>query len=237
MTITIDGGVVTGTTSLAKNLGLTFGLPRIDSGSIYRALTYLVLKEGADPADEAACIRLAKAAELEMPDGEVIKINGVTVVEWVDGQRIDQLHTAEVDRSVAVVAAYEQVREVVKQTQRQFAGTHGAIADGRDTGTVVFPQAELKLFLVCEEGEAAKRRSEADGRIVTIAEVKERNEADRQHKFGALAKAHDAVEIDTTHLTAGEVSELVLGLVEMDTKDRPSYIGRETESGEILRRP
>lgn len=232
-TITIDGGVATGTTTLAKNLALALEIPRIDSGSLYRAVTYLVNQQKIDPHDAETCTKLARDAKFDMPEGEVLRVNDQTVVEWIDGQRIDKLHTAEVDQWVSEVSGHRAVRDIVNAKQREFAANRGVVADGRDTGTVVFPDADLKLFLVCDDTEAARRRSEADGRMVTVEEVRARNEADRQHEFGALAKAKDAVEIDTTNFEAGEVVELALKLLSTPKDQRAATVAREPKSGKI----
>ncbi len=219
MIVTIDGGVATGTTTLARNLSISLGLPRLDSGSLYRAINLLALADKVT-ADGSACASLAQDAQIEMPDGEAITVDGHVVVEWVDGQRLDRLHTAQIDQCVPVVAGHESVREVVNRKQREFASINGAVVDGRDAGTVVFPEAEVKLFLTVSDKEAARRRSAADGRIVTVEEIRQRNEADRNHKYGALAKPKDAVEIDTNDLDAGQVAELALSMIH--SKQPPS---------------
>jgi len=233
--ITIDGGVATGGSTLAKNLGLALELPRIDSGSMYRAITYYVLQQGIGPYDEAACVKVAESARFDMPEGEVMSMNDQIVVEFVDGQRIDRLHVAEVDQLVPKVAGYRGVREAVNAGQRRFAAGRGAVADGRDCGLAVFPEADLKLFLVVEPEEAVRRRSDADGRKVSVQEILDRNEADRQHKHGPLAKAPDAVEIDTTNIDAGEMVQLVVELLAQPANKRPTAIKRPVEAGQIER--
>ena len=231
--ITIDGGVATGTSSLAKDLALALEIPRIDSGSMYRAITYLVIKEGIDPADASACAELAQNTKLTMPQGEVIAVNGETVEEWISGQRVDHLRSPEIDSLVPTIADHRAVREAINEQQRRFAGQSDVVADGRDTGTVVFPQATLKLFLTCSDEEAARRRTEQYGHPISVTEIRQRNEADQNHAFGALVKALDAVEIDTTYIPVGTIVELVMDLLDQPAAERPKLITRRSQDSEI----
>ncbi len=211
--IAIDGGVATGTSTLAENLSKTLGIPRINSGSIYRAISFLVLKKGVDYRSEEACVDLASKAKILMPEGEVTSIDEFKVVEEKNGARTDLLHTKEVDDIVPIVASYRGIRNISNELQRKFASKKGAIVDGRDIGTVVFPKADIKLYLTCSDEEAAQRRAEADGRFVTVEEIRARNEADKEHEFGALRKANDAVEIDTTNVNEAQVTRQALEII------------------------
>lgn len=233
--ITIDGGVATGTSTLSRDVALVLNVPRINAGSIFRALAYEVLRQGVDPHDGDACVQLANKAQIDMPDGEVLAVNGEVVVKWIDGQRIDNLHTKEVDDIVPIVAAHPGVKRAVWEYERRFAAQRGAVADGRETGTMVFPDATMKLFLVCDNAIAAVRRSNADGREVSVQEIIDRNEADKHHEVGALIKADGAIEIDTSYISVAELVPLIVELLNMPSQDRPKLIRRAGPTAQIER--
>jgi len=191
--IAIDGPAAAGKGTLARRLAHHFGLPHLDTGLLYRAVARRMLDEGADPMDGAAAEAAARAldpAETERGD----------------------LRTPEVDRAASLVAAEPRVRAALRAFQRQFASARGAVMDGRDIGTVIFPDAPVKLFVTARpEARAERRFRELAGRGIAAdeeavaAEIAERDAQDENRPVGPLRRAEDALLIDTTGLDPDQV--------------------------------
>jgi cytidylate kinase len=187
--IAVDGPAASGKGTLARKLAHYYGLKHLDTGAIYRAIALEVLKAGRDPADEAAAVAAAKA------------------------YRADRFHDAElrteaVSRAASIVAAFAPVRAEVVGLQRKVAHTPpGAVLDGRDIGTIVCPEAEVKFFVTASAEERARRRVrefQARGESVDeasiLAEIVRRDERDRTRHVAPLRPAADAHLLDTTTL-------------------------------------
>ncbi len=199
--IAIDGPAAAGKGTLAKNLAAALGLPYLDTGILYRATAKRVLEAGGDPGDAQAALAAAQA------------------LSGADLQRND-LRDAATSRAASQVASLLPVRQALMQFQRSFGDVHGAVLDGRDIGTIIFPHADVKLFITASvEARAQRRHREflARGETVAladvIADVQARDEADRTRAAAPLVQAEDAVLIDTTELDAETAFAQALAVV------------------------
>jgi CMP/dCMP kinase len=222
--LTIDGpsGAGKGTVSriVAKKLGWNY----LDSGSIYRSLAIALLQNNADLTNENEILDLAQTLDLafECDDELVVKLNGQDITS--------QLGTEATGSAASIVAALPEVRQVLLQKQKDFKQPPGLVADGRDMGTVVFPDADIKVFLTASADERAGRRYKQlmekgiDVNIRRITrEIEERDCRDKERKTAPLAQAEDAVYIDSSAMTIEAVIAQVLSLV-------PQRITRNTLS-------
>jgi len=212
--LTIDGpsGAGKGTVSraVAKKLGWNY----LDSGSIYRSLAIAVLKQGVDLADEAAIVSVAQtmALEFDCHDELVVRLDGVDITA--------QLGLESTGSAASIIAALPEVRRVLLQKQQDFKQLPGLVADGRDMGTVVFPDAKNKVFLTASAAERARRRHKQliekgnDANLLRItSEIEERDRRDSERKNAPLAMASDALYIDSSDLTLDAVIDEVLNLI------------------------
>ena len=184
---------------------------------MYRALTLKAMRQGIDLDDEDALKRLVDntSVRLSNRDGKLHVL--------LDGEDVSrEIRSAEVSRNVARVAAKGAVRERMVQLQREFAETGSVVAEGRDVGTVVFPDAKLKIFLVASIEERARRRmreTDSAARLQEMmADLKKRDEADSLRDHSPLVKAEDAIEVDTTGLTIEQQVNLIAQLWEKKKK-------------------
>jgi len=209
--IAIDGGVATGKSAVGKRVAERLGLPFIDSGLMYRAITRLAAERGIDPGDAEAVARLARSVEL--------KVEGDRV--WADRAELtDGIYDADFAEALPRVSANPGVREALVAQQRRLGPT-GVVMAGRDIGTVVFPDADYKFFLTATLDEKVRRREaqfERRGERVDPAamrrEVETRDRFDTEREVAPLRPAHDAVVIGTDNLTVDEVVDLVVSHVE-----------------------
>ena len=214
LVITIDGPAGAGKSTVAQKVAARLGLIYVDSGATYRAAALKVLEAGVDPQDEAAVARLVGGSDVRVTTGE-----GEPRV-LLDGRDVTaRLRTPEVTLAAAQVSRLPAVRAKLIEIQRAFAQGRGVVMEGRDIGTVVFPQAQLKIFLKADVEERARRRLRQDsreGRETTLEktayEIGRRDQLDAERKISPLLPASDAVEIDSTHLLADQVVEQILAL-------------------------
>lgn len=212
--LTIDGpsGAGKGTVSraVAKKLGWNY----LDSGSIYRSLAIAVLKQAVDLENETAIVNVAHAMKLEFDcnDELVVRLDSEDITA--------QLGLESTGNAASIVAALPEVRRVLLQKQKDFKRLPGLVADGRDMGTVVFPEAEYKVFLTASAAERAKRRYKQliekgnDANLAQITnEIEERDRRDMERKAAPLAMASDALYIDSSDMTLDSVIEEVLNLI------------------------
>jgi cytidylate kinase len=195
---------------LAQFLCEHYGFHLLDSGAIYRTLAYGVTHNDLDIEDEKAIVDLARALPVRFENGEVL---------YEDETITRAIRTETVAAVASQVAAIQPVRAALLQRQRDFAKAPGLVADGRDIGTVVFPQAPVKLFLTASAEERAKRRviqlknQGVDANIAQITrDIEQRDARDRTRQSSPLIPADDAVEIDTTSLSIDEVCQQAIRL-------------------------
>ena len=207
MIIAIDGGVASGKSAVGKRVAEALGLPFVDSGLMYRAITRLAAERGIDPHDSEAATRLAQSTEIKL-DGERV---------WADGADLTHgIYDADHAEALPLISAIPGVREALVAQQRRMGRT-GVVMAGRDIGTVVFPDAEHKFFLVASLDEKVRRRAaqyERRGERVDHEamrkEVEERDRVDTQRAVAPLRPAPDAVVIDTDRLDIERVVDLIL---------------------------
>jgi cytidylate kinase len=208
--VTIDGGVASGKSAVGRRVAEKLGLPFVDSGLMYRAVARLAGERGIDPHDAEAITRLAETTRLRI-DGERV---------WADGQELtDSIYDTDYADVLPVVAATAGVRKALVEQQRR-TGDSGVVMAGRDIGTVVFPNAEHKFFLVASLDEKVRRRAaqyERRGERVDEEsmrkEVELRDRVDSERPIAPLRPAPDAIVIDTDHLDVDEVVDRIVGAV------------------------
>ena len=210
MVITIDGPAGAGKSSVARRVAQRLGMRYLDTGAMYRALALAVLDRGGDPADPAATASVAQAARLELDSGAIL-LDGVDVT--------DRIRTNAVTKAAARVAQHEEVRSALLHLQRDAAAAGDVVIEGRDIGSAVVPDADLKIFLTASLQERALRRLRQLGEEETPARVAElqssieaRDEADRTRQVSPLMQADDAVLIDTTSLSEAQVVDEIARL-------------------------
>jgi cytidylate kinase len=218
LVVAVDGPSGSGKSSTARGVADRLGLAYLDTGAMYRAMTWALLQRGTDLSDPAAIAR----------DAENVVISSGTeplspVIE-VDGQDVSSpIRSAEVTSNVSVVAAVPRVRELLVELQRETveASPGGIVVEGRDIGSVVLPEAPVKVYLVADPAARAARRAAELGVIdatATQADLARRDEIDSTRAASPLAKAPDAVEIDGTHLTLDQVVDTIVALVHEVTR-------------------
>ena len=191
--IAIDGPAGSGKSTVGRRLADRLGLEYLDTGAMYRGVTFAALRRGIDPADAEVVARLAQQVELEVADGEVV-VDGADATIEIRGP--------EVTRAVSLVAANPDVRTEMVRRQREWATTRGGgVMEGRDIGSVVFPDAVLKVYLTAAPEVRAQRRSQevTDLDYETVAaDLARRDALDEGREASPLAQADDALVVDTT---------------------------------------
>jgi cytidylate kinase len=228
ITIAIDGFSSTGKSTVAKQLAKHLGYVYVDTGAMYRAVTYYAMQNGLIQKDDFNVEALIYQLDKIKINFKFNKSLGFAEV-YLNGVNIEKaIRTLEVSSFVSKVAAISEVRKqlVKQQQQQQMRKDKGVVMDGRDIGTVVFPDAELKLFMTASAETRAKRRFDElieRGDKVTyeavLANVQERDYLDSSRKDSPLVKAKDAIEIDNSNLSLQQQFDKVLQLVNMVLED------------------
>lgn len=208
MIIAIDGPAGAGKSTVARELARELGLLFLDTGAMYRAVTWAALERGVDVHDAARTGELARSLRLEFDrDGRVL-------VDGLPGE--PHIRSSAVTQAVSHVAAHAQVRAALVPQQRRFAHPDGVVAEGRDMGTVVFPHADLKIFLVASVAERARRRALEIGAPEAVerikSEIERRDHLDATRDDAPLVKADDAKELVTDGLTRRQVVDTLVAL-------------------------
>ena len=210
--IAIDGPGGSGKSTVARHLAERLGLEYLDTGAMYRAVAFAALRRGIDPSDTEPVAHLVDGLELEVSDAGVI-VDGVDATIEIRGP--------EVPRAVSLVAANPAVRTELRSRQREWAvGRAGAVVEGRDIGTVVFPDADLKVFLTARADVRAERRSQevSDLDYETVAaDLARRDTLDEGREDSPLAQADDALVLDTSGMGIEEVVAALVAALEEAT--------------------
>lgn len=213
--IAIDGPAGAGKSTVAKHLAQMLDYVYVDTGAMYRAITYLVLRNGVQN-DHDEIIKIASDAKIKLQFE-----NGITRV-FINGQEVtDNIRTPEVNSYVSEVSKISEVRDAMVKIQRNLGTDTDLIAEGRDTTTIVFPDATIKVFLTASIEERAKRRHKElieKGQQLTLEEVRSnievRDRIDSSREVSPLIKAKDAVEIDSTNMTIPDEIYKILDMIE-----------------------
>jgi cytidylate kinase len=216
--IAIDGPGGVGKSTVSSRVAAAVGYPHLDTGSTYRAAGLLALRGGADLADAGAVVDAIRDADISIEAG-VVSVDGVDVTE--------ELRSDQVTAASSTVAAYPEVRAGIVAMQRSWVADHGgsAVVEGRDIGTVVFPDALVKIYLTARpEIRAARRADDAEGASKTVDEIAvelaARDHADSTREVSPLRPADDAVVVDTSELGIEEVVAEVLEVIEQVVTNR-----------------
>ena len=205
--IAIDGPAGSGKSTVARAVAARLGLAYLDTGAMYRAVAFEAMRRGIEPDDEQTVAELSRQLELEV--GEKVMVNGTDATV--------EIRSPEVTRAVSSVAANPAVRKEMVLRQREWAARRGGgVVEGRDIGTVVFPQAPLKVYLTASEDERASRRTKEmlDRDYDRVAaDMAQRDQIDSTRAASPLTVAADAVELDTTGLDAEAVVDAVMALI------------------------
>ncbi|GFH42663.1 cytidylate kinase [Lactococcus hodotermopsidis] len=209
--IAIDGPASSGKSTVAKIIAKDFEIIYLDTGAMYRAATYVALSNGLDEADFAQTINILKENPISFgasSDGQLVYVGEVDVTEAI--------RQPDVTNAVSGMAAIPEIREYLVDVQRVIASHGGIVMDGRDIGTVVLPDAELKIFLVASVEERAERRFKEnlqkgiETELTTLQfEITERDRKDSTRKISPLKQAADAILLDTTGIGIAEVVERI----------------------------
>jgi cytidylate kinase len=205
--VAIDGPAGAGKSTVGRAVAARLGLQYLDTGAMYRAVTFAALRRGIDPADETDVASLAAAIEMTL-DGSAVIVDGVDATVEIRGR--------EVTAAVSAVAANSRVRSELVRRQRSWVAEHGGgVVEGRDIGSVVFPDATLKLYVTASPRVRAERRvAEIGGDVDDVeASIIERDRKDSTRADSPLMESSDAIVVDTTGSSVDEVVDHVLGLM------------------------
>lgn len=213
LVVAVDGPSGSGKSSTARGVARALSLAYLDTGAMYRAMTWALLERGVDPSDAGAVAAAATQVRLVSgtdPDMPTIEADGVDVSAPIRGP--------EVTAAVSPVSAVPEVRRLLVEQQRSIidAVDHGIVVEGRDIGSVVAPDADVKVFLVADPEARAARRAAEEGvqdASATLASLERRDAIDSSRTASPLVRADGAVEIDGTHLSLEEVIDRVVALV------------------------
>ena len=215
--VAIDGPAAAGKSTISKLVAKKLGYTYIDTGAMYRAVTYYVMKKGVDPKDESASCALMPEIKIEL------KSDGTVLCSGEDVTRV--IREPSVSGNVSYIASYKDIRLALVDQQRAMSNKVSVVMDGRDIGTYVLPHADVKIFMVASVEERAKRRYKENiekGIACTfeeiVADVEKRDHIDSTRAFAPLKPAEDSIRLDTTPLTIDEVVAEVLRIIEEKVK-------------------
>ena len=218
--IALDGPSGAGKSSLAKDIARHFGIVYLDTGALYRTVGLAAKLRGIDPHSEEKVAQMLPSITVD------VRIENGEQQVYLDGERVgDRIRTPEASMYASAVSALPCVREFLYDTQRSFAKSNSVIMDGRDIGTVILPDADVKIYLTASDEVRAKRRQlelEAKGIKSTLDEVlsdmKRRDAADSNRKIAPAVKADDAVLLDNSCLNPAETLEAAIKIIESKVK-------------------
>jgi cytidylate kinase len=210
--VALDGPAGAGKSTVARLVAETLGFVYIDTGAMYRAVTWKIMQEGLKPDFVEQVIDVARRMQIELKpgkDGQKVFVDGVEVTEAI--------RSDEINRNVSFIARIPQIREILVKLQKQMAASKGIVMDGRDIGTHVLPDAEVKVFLTASVRERAERRfKETTNSPITLEQLEEsisqRDQMDEQREASPLLRAVDAHLVDSTEMSLSEVVAQILDL-------------------------
>ena len=212
ISVAIDGPAAAGKSTVAKQVAKILGFTYIDTGAMYRAFTYAVIKKGLDPQDEALSCSLIPEVDIELLPGDVVICNGEDVTKVI--------REPIVSGNVSYIASYKEIRLALVELQRKMAASKSVVMDGRDIGTYVLPNADVKIFQIASVETRAMRRYEENlskGIPTSLADVEEdvrkRDYIDSHRAFAPLTPAEDSVQLDTSKMTIEESVNAVLAII------------------------
>ena len=225
MIIAIDGPAATGKSTSAKLLSQKLGFTYLDTGAMYRCVTLLILKNNVEIKNHSHLDSLLMQFQLD------IKKNKKDYLFFLDGEDVStDIRSTEVTNNVSAVSALPVVRKKLVSIQRKIAENQDSVVEGRDIGTVVFPNADIKFFIVADTIVRAKRRQldlKKIGEDKTIdslvKEISDRDNYDSQRKISPLSKAIDAIEVNTTNTTIDEQVDFMVNKVKLLIKEKNKY--------------
>ncbi|MBO0747484.1 MAG: (d)CMP kinase, partial [Acidimicrobiaceae bacterium] len=210
--IAIDGPAGSGKSTVARAVADRLHMDYLDTGAMYRAVAFAAMRRGIDPTDTVPVARMTRDLELEV--AEKVTVDGVDATI--------EIRSPEVTRAASAVATNPDVRTELVRRQREWAGVHGGgVIEGRDIGTVVFPSADLKVYLTAAEDERATRRSKEMLELhydEVAADIARRDHTDSTREASPMAVADDAIRLDTTARSVDEVVESVVALARAATR-------------------
>ncbi|WP_152654634.1 (d)CMP kinase [Oceanobacillus sp. CFH 90083] len=222
ISIAIDGPAAAGKSTVAKRIAKKLGIIYVDTGAMYRALTYQALQEKLDLEDEQAVMKILNQIDIRLmqhEEGQRVFINEKDVSEVI--------RYPDVTASVSIIAKHPLVRKKMVSAQQELAQDHSVVMDGRDIGSHVLPDADVKIFLIASVEERAKRRFEENKQkgiptdLHTLEqEIEKRDQLDSTREASPLVKAEDAIELDTTSLSIDDVTEKILAICQPFIKKR-----------------
>ncbi|WP_242086985.1 (d)CMP kinase [Aestuariivivens sediminis] len=225
ITIAIDGFSSTGKSTIAKQLAKHLGYVYVDSGAMYRAVTYFAMEQGfidKNHFDVSGLISKLNEVKISLKYNDELGYSEM----FLNGDNVEKkIRTLEVSENVSLVAAVPEVRAQLVKHQKNMGAEKGVVMDGRDIGTVVFPNAELKLFMIASpETRAIRRYNELKQRgddvtyEAVLKNIQDRDFIDSNRKDSPLVKASDAIEIDNSHMSKEQQFEIILNLVNKTLK-------------------
>jgi cytidylate kinase len=225
MIIAIDGTAASGKSTTAKIIASELGIMYLDTGAMYRAVTLAVLNQSIDLTDKDALTSLLTSLNLEVKSGKsstIIHINGKDVS--------DEIRSVQITEHVSEVSSIFNVREAMVAIQRTLGNKSDCVVEGRDIGTIVFPEAEFKFFMIADVETRARRRQsdlltlgEERSLEELIKDLKIRDQKDSTRSQSPLTKSADAVEIDTTHFSIDEQVKLIVNHINSKSEQRKKY--------------
>ena len=210
--IAIDGPAAAGKSTIAQKIAGRLGYVYIDTGAMFRAITFKALKNGIDLHDEAAIEKLLQDTDIHLSETKDV---------YLDGERVtEEIRQPEISQNVSLIAAYKGVRDEMKARQVQYAKENSVVMDGRDIGTAVLPHADVKIFMTASVDVRAQRRYR-ENLLRNIPsdlealkeEISRRDQLDSTREHAPLTKAEDAILIDTSHLTIEEAVDKIIKIV------------------------
>lgn len=213
--IAIDGPAGAGKSTIARMVAGALAFIYVDTGGMYRAVTWKVLQEGISPGEASEVVAAAGHMHIELhprPEGQQVLVDGFDVTKLI--------RTTAINDHVSQIACIGEVRQILVTKQKKMAASKGVVMDGRDIGTHVLPDAEIKIFLTASVNERAKRRfkemKDGGDTSVTLEQLEQdiarRDQMDQEREIAPLVRAHDALLIDSTEMTIPEVVDAILGL-------------------------